>query len=229
MSPAFLYPSYKNLDPFIDVDRLRSLDGYLRGRLERRLAAAADLRFDTGPFLFQEEAANLPGSQMVYLSRSSREENYYDLDRTDLWSLSEAAHEFAELMDFIETLPFKARGRMLIIYDPDGRAVSSHRDHDSRELCHEFIWLRTNLDKPFYMQSAETGEKEYVRSHSAWFDTVNQYHGGDATGRLAFSIRVDGVFADALRAQVPFPPTNRASAPALWARQGTSLQPADFT
>jgi hypothetical protein len=33
-------------------------------------------------------------------------------------------------MAFIETLPFKARGRMLIIYDQQGRAVTAHRDHD---------------------------------------------------------------------------------------------------
>jgi hypothetical protein len=109
----------------------------------------------------------------------------------------------------------------MIIYDPLGRAVSAHRDHDDPELCHEFIWLRTNLDKPFYMQS-ETGERAYVRSHSAWFDTVNQYHGGDATGRLAFSIRVDGIFSDEFRAQIPFPPVNRASAAALWAGRDTA-------
>jgi hypothetical protein len=219
MSPAAAYPSYMDLDPFIDVARLRSLDSDLRARLDHRLAASGDLRFYTGPFLLQDGAPSLPGSQMVYLSRSRREENYYDLDRTDLWRVSEEAAEFPELMDFIFTLPFKARGRMMIIYDPLGRSVSAHRDHDSHDLCHEFIWMRTNLDKPFYMQSAQTGEREYVRSHSAWFDTVNQYHGGDGTGRMAFSIRVDGVFTDAFRARIPFPEGNRASAPAQWAAQ----------
>src|SRR3712207_6220248 len=120
---------------------------------------------------------------MVYLSRSAREDDYYDLDRTDLWAPSEEAAEFAELMAFIDTLPFKARGRMLIIYDPEGRAVSAQRDHDSGELCHEFIWFRTNLDKPFFMLNPATGERRDVASHAAWFDTVNQYHGADETGR----------------------------------------------
>jgi hypothetical protein len=46
--------------------------------------------------------------------------DYLDLDRTDVWQLTEAAEEFAELMDFIDTLPFKATGRMLIIYDDSG-------------------------------------------------------------------------------------------------------------
>lgn len=223
MDPVAKYPSYVDLDPFIDVARLKTLDAYLRERLERRLARGPDLRFYTGPFLLQQDAPTVPGSQMVYLSQSSGEENYYDLDRTELWAATEAADEFAELMAFIETLPFKARGRMLIIYDHEGRAVSAHRDHDSPELCHEFFWFRTNLEKPFYMLNPDTGERLQVGSHAAWFDTVNQFHGADATGTLSWSIRVDGVFTDAFRAQIPFPARARSSAAARWAE---TLEPA---
>ncbi|HEY0114737.1 MAG TPA: hypothetical protein VGB54_03350 [Allosphingosinicella sp.] len=218
MTAAALYPSYKDVDPFIDVARLRALDQYVRERLEARLARERDLRFYTGPFLLEDAAPSVPGPRMVALSRSARAEDYYDLDRPEVWSPSEDAAEFPELMDFIASLPFKARGRMLIIYDPEGRAVPAHRDHDSDELCHEFIWFRTNLDKPFFMLNPGTGEKLDVASHAAWFDTVNQYHGAEATGRLSFSIRVDGVFTDAFRAMIPWPASNRASAPSLWAR-----------
>ena len=55
----------------------------------------------------------------------------------------------------------------------------------------------TNLRKPFYMLESTTGEKQYVESYSAWFDTVNQFHGTDAHQGPGFSIRVDGVFTDA--------------------------------
>ena len=214
------YPSYKDLDRYIDVARLRTLDCYIAERIERRLAAARDLAFYTGPFLLDGEASPLPGSRLVYLSRSTREENYYDLDRTDLWRPSAEAEEFSELMDFIATLPFKATGRMIIMYDDAGRAVSAHRDHDSAELCHEFIWFRTNFAKPFFMLNPETGEKRYVESHAAWFDTVNQYHGADAGRGLTFSIRVDGVFTDEFRSHIPWPESGRSSAPALWAGAG---------
>lgn len=213
------YPSYKDLDSLIDVNRLKSLDAYLKDRLERRLAKARDLAFYTGPFILDEQAPTLPGSRLVYLSRSSRDENYYDLDRADLWQPSEEAGEFSELMDFIATLPFRKTGRMIIMYDDSGRAVTAHRDHDSAELCHEFIWMRTNFDKPFYMLNPETGEKLYVASHSAWFDTVNQYHGADSSGGLSFSIRVDGIFTDEFRSHIPFPEANRSAAPALWAAE----------
>ena len=211
------YPNYVDLDAFIDVARLKALDPYLRERLEKRIEREVDIRFYTGPFVLKQDSPTVPGSKMVYLSRSSQEDNYYDLDRVELWKPSEEAEEFAELMAFIDTLPFKSRGRMLIIYDGDGGSVPAHRDHDSDELCHEFIWFRTNLDKPFFMLNPETDERLDVRSHAAWFDTVNQYHGADSTGALAWSIRVDGVFDDAFRAQIPFPLVNRASAPAQWA------------
>ena len=211
------YPSYKSLDPFIDVEHLRALDGFIADGLRRRLTAAEDLAFYTGPFLLNAEAPVLPGSRMVELSRSREPDNYYDLDRADLWEPTQEAQEFAPLMDFIATLPFAATARMMIMYDASGRAVSAHKDHDSQELCHEFIWFRTNLDKPFYMLDPVTGERLTVAGHAAWFDTVNQFHGGDATGELSFSIRVDGVFSDEFRRMIPFPETNRAAAPSLWA------------
>jgi len=212
-----VYPCYKNLDPYVDVDRLKSLDGFIAERIEARLAAARDIKFYTGPFLLDASAPDVPGSRMVYLSRSREPEDYYDLDRTELWEPSEEAAEFAPLMDFIATLPFQATGRMLIMYDDSGRAVSAHKDHDSQDLCHEFIWFRTSFAKPFYMLNPQTGEKLYVSSHCAWFDTVNQFHGADASGGLSFSIRVDGVFTDEFRSRIPYPPSGRAAAPALWA------------
>ena len=216
MTPP-LYPSYVDLDRFIDTERLRSLDACVRERLGRRVAAARDLAFYTGPFLLNAREPYLPGSRLVYLARTEGQDDYYDLDRPGLWHATEEAAEFAELMDFIATLPFKSTGRMIIMYDDGGRAVSAHRDHDSVDLCHEFVWFRTNPGKPFYMLNPATGEKSYVGSSAAWFDTVNQYHGADACGGLSFSIRVDGVFSDELRAQIPWPQHNRASAAALLA------------
>ncbi|HEX8533424.1 MAG TPA: hypothetical protein VF662_04595 [Allosphingosinicella sp.] len=223
MNPQVHYPSYKDLDPFIDVDRLRALDGYVAERIERRLQKARDLAFYTGPFLLDGKAPHLPGSRLIYLTKSKEQENYYDLDRTDLWERSEEAELFPDLMDFIATLPFRATGRMIIMYDDSGRAVSAHKDHDSPELCHEFIWFRTSLRKPFYMLNPETGEKLHVSSNAAWFDTVNQYHGADASGGLSFSIRVDGIFTDAFRRQIPFPAENRSSAPSLWAAEESHI------
>ncbi|MDQ6624682.1 MAG: hypothetical protein M3Y69_00880 [Verrucomicrobiota bacterium] len=217
IDPRIKYPSYRSFDEFIDVERLKSLDRYVTERIQRRVAQQRDVQFYTGPFTIAEKAPVKPGSKMVYLSQPKGEDNYYDLDNPDAWQPAEGAAEFSELMNFIGTLPFKATARMLIMYDPEGRAVTAHRDHLSYDLCHEFIWFRTNLRKPFYMLNENTGEKQYVESHSAWFDSVNQFHGGDATGELAISIRVDGRFTDEFKTQIPIPECNLSSTPSLWA------------
>jgi hypothetical protein len=221
------YPCYKSFDEFIDVKKLKSLDGYLTERIERHLRAHNDLRFYTGPYRLNDGAAERPGSRMIYLAQSRLPDSYFDLDRTELWEPTEATAEFSLLMDFIATLPFKSTGRMLIMYDATSRPVPAHRDHTETELCHDFIWFRTNLKKPFYMLNHRTGEKKYVESYSAWFDSVNQFHGSDAAEGLSFSIRVDGHFTDRFKKQIPRPIANLASTPALWACTSRSVGAAE--
>jgi len=211
------YPCYRPFDEFIDVERLKSLDGYVSERIERRLARQRDIPFYTGPYRLNESEPERPGIRMIYLAQSIRDDEYFDLDKIELWQRTEEALEFQQLIDFIETLPFKATGRMLIMYDDAGAAGPAHRDHVETALCHEFIWFRTNFRKPFYMLEPATGEKQYVESYSAWFDTVNQFHGTDAHQGLGFSIRVDGIFTDEFRRRIPWCASNRASTPALWA------------
>ena len=212
------YPSYKSFDEFIDIDRLRSLDGYITRRIKRRLGSAqSDLKFYTGPYRLENGAPSRPGSRMIYLSFSEKPDSYFDLDKTELWHPTDCADEFALLMDFIATLPFQATGRMLIMYDDASRRVPAHRDHIKTDVCHEFMWFRTNLKKPFYMLNQKTIEKKYVEGYSAWFDSVNQYHGSDAYDGLSYSIRVDGKFTDEFRAKIPVPKINVASTPSYWA------------
>ena len=160
------YPSYKSFDEFIDTDRLRSLDGYLTQKIKRRLNAQEDLKFYTGPYKLNGETPDRPGSRMIYLAYSELPDSYFDLDRTELWHPTIHANEFALLMDFIKTLPFAATGRMLIMYDDVARQVPAHRDHIETELCHEFLWFRTNLKKPFFMLNQKTGEKKYVEGYT---------------------------------------------------------------
>ena len=46
---AATYPSYKDLDEFIDVQALTALNGFITQKLRERLAAAEDRRFYTTP------------------------------------------------------------------------------------------------------------------------------------------------------------------------------------
>ena len=219
VDPRISYPCYKSFDEFIDVARLRSLDSYLAEKIDRHIKTyPADYFLNL--YRLSAETPYAPGVRQIWLSytKAGLPLDYLDMvDKIDAWEPTEFAGEFAELMDFIETLPFALKGRMLIIYDDGGLTVPAHRDHLDTEICNEFLWFRTNLKKPFYMLNQNTGEKKYVETYSAWFDSVNQYHGSDACEGLSFSIRVDGVFTDEFRKLIPKPSFNPASTPALWA------------
>ena len=213
-----VYPSYKSFDEFINVAELQRLDEYITQRIKTHIKTEKD-DFFLNLHRLDENSPYQPGVREIWLARTRADVpyDYLDLDRTDVWQLTEAAEEFAELMRFIDTLPFKATGRMLIIYDDSGAPVPAHRDHTETDICHEFVWFRTNLKKPLYMLNHLTNEKLYVESYSAWFDSVNQYHGSESKKGLSFSIRVDGIFTDEFRAKIPKPPFNAASTPSYWA------------
>lgn len=212
------YPCYKSFDEFIDVDRLRALDDYIVERINHHIKTEKDDYF-LNLHRLDEATPYQPGVREIWLSRTKPGAvyDYVNLDKTGFWEPTEAAAEFADLMDFIATLPFKDTGRILIIYDNAGKEVPAHRDHLETEICNEFIWFRTNLVKPFYVLNHQTYEKKYVESYSAWFDAVNQFHGSEAIDGLSFSIRVDGKFTDEFKAKIPQPETNPASTSALWA------------
>lgn len=215
---ALLYPSYVDLDGFIDVARLKSLNDFMIERLKHHRRAGAD-SFFLNQHRLDAGSAYQPGVREIWLSELAPgvSYDYLDLDNPGVWRPSIASREFAPLMDFLALLPFAATGRIIIIYDFEGNAVPAHRDHVEQNICNEFFWLRTNLHKRFYMLNPERAEKLYVESYSAWFDTVGQYHGAEASNALTFSIRVDGVFSDGFRRQIPFPAQRRSCTPALWA------------
>jgi hypothetical protein len=219
VDPRITYPCYKSLDEFVDVERLRSLDAPLKKMIMRHIESQTDDLF-MNSFRLKASAPETPGQRMIHLTQSVRPFNYYDLDQPELWRPTEAAQEFSSLMEFIKILPLAATGRVLIMYDTVPRPVPPHRDHLDTDICHEFVWFRTNLEKPFYVLDHRAGEKLYVESYSAWFDTVNQFHGSDACEDLSFSVRVDGRFTEEFRRRIPVPAFNPASAPALWACAG---------
>lgn len=218
--PRVSYPSYKSLDAYLDVARLRSLDGYLEEKIRRHMESTRDLHFHTGAFRHRPWQRHEPGARVISLTASERPFDYSEIDKEEYWQRTEHADEFAELMQFIDALPFTSIGRAMLIYDVSGRASTAHRDHSDTELCQDFVWFRTNERKRFYVMDGETRRQKPVESYSAWFDTVNQFHGSRAADGLTYAVRVDGVFTPEFRARIPRPQCNPASTPSLWAALG---------
>ena len=129
VDPRIKYPCYKSLDESIDVERLKSLDSYLKKKVASHLENVQCQEFHTGAQRLKVLSPAKPGSKVIPLAVSTRPFRYHDITKPDLWEPSEYASDFAELIDFIDTLPFKATSRMIIMADDKGRAVTAHRDH----------------------------------------------------------------------------------------------------
>ncbi|MEM7201461.1 MAG: hypothetical protein AAF628_14415 [Planctomycetota bacterium] len=220
--PRAVYPGYRSFDEDIDVERLKGLDEFLKDRIAAHLRRGDCAKFSTGNAKGSMFARRRPGSRIIHLTRKTTTD-YFDLDKPEVWHRTPAADDFAPLMEFVDTLPFKGVARVIIMCDDRGRRVTEHRDHTWPDLLHEFVWFRSNLDKRFYLRDNAGRHREYVESYSAWFDTVNQLHGAEPSGDFTFSMRVDGVFSDALRARIPRPSCNRACTPTLWASVGDAV------
>ena len=210
------YPSYKSLDELLDVERLRAMDASVTQKVLDCLGDGAGIAFNTGP-LKDPLKSIYPGSTVLELTSANRPFKYFDLTQPEIWKPTPLAETFSEVMDFARSLPFEITTRIIVMADAKGRAVTMHRDHGNVDDLHDFVWFRTNLKKPFFVADPTRTERAYLRSYTAWFDTVNQYHGADAADGLTISMRVDGTFTEAFRAQIPQPACNPACTPSLWA------------
>ncbi len=108
------------------------------------------------------------------------------------------AQYFPGLLKFIESLPMKEIGRVSIFLSPSGATGRIHTDgipSQRKRLEHEFIWLSTNLDKKFFIYNSAEKKKDFVSSHSAYFNSMDP-HGSDPMPYQTYSIRVDGFFTD---------------------------------
>jgi hypothetical protein len=219
------YPSYKSMDEFIDIERLKSLDSLLRKAITEYLKNPPKEEYLKSPLAPKDHfyagitlkpwQPKINQSHVIFLAKHIGKYNYKDIKNPQMWEFTPFAAQLPEVMLFIKTLPFKATSRIMLMFDTGENYVNPHRDHINPNLCQEFIWFRTNFKKKFYVY--HSGITEYISSYSAWFDTVNQFHGAEPAGELNFSIRVDGIFNDELRKLIPKPTINAASTPSFWA------------
>jgi hypothetical protein len=59
----------------------------------------------------------------------------------------------------------------------------------------QFIHIKTDLDRPFYVKNSLTKEKCYMDTRVAWWDE-RDWHGGDPINRVTFTVRIDGCFSN---------------------------------
>ena len=74
-------------------------------------------------------------------------------------------------------------------------------DQTNLELLTEFIHIRPNLDRPFYIRNSKTLEKYYINTRVAYWNDQGR-HGGDSVMKNTYAMRIDGQFTEEFRNKI---------------------------
>jgi len=124
--------------------------------------------------------------------------------------LTKLSEHFSPLINYIDSLIRKEIfiniGRAyLISFDSKGHSFEHrdpHLDPDvSEDVFPEFIHIRPNTKRPFYIFDHEKNKKHYVMSRIGWWND-RDIHGGEAISEPTYAIRIDGIFTDKFKKQL---------------------------
>jgi hypothetical protein len=131
-------------------------------------------------------------------------------DRTAPRKLTEEAVYFPSVVTWVENMINDG------IFDHIGRVIFFHCEHDGVPFEHrdldgskgtdqnysnhrnEFIHIRPNTKKPFYIWDPNAKNKIYLNTRAAWWNDQD-WHGGDRIMEQSYSLRIDGKFTETFR------------------------------
>lgn len=99
---------------------------------------------------------------------------------------------------------FTHLGRIIFFKSEHGVVMPKHRDlilpneTEYTDHLHEFIHIRSTMNKKFYVWDSATDTHCYISSHACFFNDQD-YHGGEPDNVQTFSLRIDGCFTDEFR------------------------------
>ena len=136
------------------------------------------------------------------------EEGSWD-DRTAPRKLTEEAAYFPKTVAWVEKLIeeeiFDHIGRVIFFHCEADGIPFEHRDLDAKNGMNqlfphrnEFIHIRPNTKKSFYIWDPETKNKTYLNTRVAWWNDQD-WHGGERIMEQSYSLRIDGKFTEKFR------------------------------
>ena len=138
------------------------------------------------------------------------EEGSWD-NRTAARKLTPEAEYFPKTVKWVESLVgtvFEEIGRVIFFHCEADGIPFEHRDLDAKNGVNvvkphrnEFIHVRPNTKKAFYLWDPETKDKTYLNTRAAWWNDVD-WHGGERIMEQSYSLRIDGKFTEAFRKQL---------------------------
>jgi hypothetical protein len=147
------------------------------------------------------------GSYDPYIYYYLWEEGSWD-DRTAPRKLTEEAEYFPEVVKWVENLVgtiFVDIGRVIFFHCEADGIPFEHRDLDAKNGVdvvkphrNEFIHIRPNTKKAFYIWDPEHKNKVYLNTRAAWWNDTD-WHGGEKIIEQSYSLRIDGKFTEDFR------------------------------
>jgi hypothetical protein len=136
------------------------------------------------------------------------EEGSWD-DRTAPRKLTPEAEYFPDVVKWVESTIdngiFEHIGRVIFFHCEADGIPFEHRDLDAKNGVNvitphrnEFIHIRPNTKKAFYLWDPENKNKVYLNTRAAWWNDTD-WHGGERIMEQSYGLRIDGKFTDKFR------------------------------
>lgn len=136
------------------------------------------------------------------------EEGSWD-DRTAPRKLTPEAQYFPNTVKWVESTIdqeiFEHIGRVIFFHCEHDGIPFEHRDLDAKNGMNvmfphrnEFIHIRPNTKKAFYIWDPENKNKTYINTRAAWWNDQD-WHGGEKIIEQSYGLRIDGKFTDKFR------------------------------
>lgn len=111
---------------------------------------------------------------------------------------------FPALQKFVDSLPFKYIGYVMIFKSTGADPVLIHRDYYPTNHKVNFINFRLGRkERPFFLFDAFTNKKSYIKQSSdAYFFNEIDPHGLDRESQSNLTLRVEGQFLDSFKDQM---------------------------
>ena len=138
------------------------------------------------------------------------EEGSWD-DRTAARKLTSEAEYFPNTVKWVKSLigtVFEDIGRVIFFHCEADGIPFEHRDLGSQNGVwdkdqysphrNEFIHIRPNTKKAFYLWDPENKNKVYLNTQAAWWNDQD-WHGGERIMEQSYGLRIDGKFTEEFR------------------------------
>lgn len=141
---------------------------------------------------------------------------HFPIDFTAGWRKSNPLHGiqpcsgyFPKVIEWVNGLVdqnvFSHIGRAAFFLQEAGGISFEHKDPsvdpEFPEVLSEFIHIRPNLNRPFYVRDNTTLEKHYINTCIGYWNDQD-FHGGDPVMEPSYAFRVDGIFTDEFRKKI---------------------------